>query len=265
MEHKHRIKDINPDWEKLLVDAVNKPGHLSKCYELFHSYSFGNQLLAMMQCYDREIELGPVNTFNGWKELGRTVKKGQNALQLCMPVNSKFKKEKTDKDGKKVEEDISFTKFIYPRRWFVLSQTEGDVYVAPPIPGWSKEKALKALDIEQIPYAKADGNVQGYAVHGERKIAINPVAALPNKTLFHEIAHQMLGHTDMESHNGNIPKDIKEAEAESVAYILTETLGLGGSSESRGYIQDWLKDQTLSEDSARKILSTASKILEAGK
>lgn len=35
--------------------------------------------------------------------------------------------------------------------------------------------------------------MQGYSAPG-RKIAINPLAQLLHKTLFHELAHQVLGH-----------------------------------------------------------------------
>jgi len=39
-----------------------------------------------------------------------------------------------------------------------------------------------------------NGNAQGYASPA-KQIAINPVAALPHKTMFHELAHMVLGHT----------------------------------------------------------------------
>jgi hypothetical protein len=46
---------------------------------------------------------------------------------------------------------------------------------------------LSALHIEEIPFTDTDGNVHGYAQ--KSYVAISPVAALPAKTLFHEIAH----------------------------------------------------------------------------
>ncbi len=61
------------------------------------------------------------------------------------------------------------------------------------LPEWDAERALAALDIEQIAFTETDGNCQGYAK--KRQIAINPVAQLPHKTLFHEAAHVVLGHT----------------------------------------------------------------------
>ena len=35
---------------ELLQSAVQEPGTLSNAYRQFHSYSLGNQLLAMFQC-----------------------------------------------------------------------------------------------------------------------------------------------------------------------------------------------------------------------
>jgi hypothetical protein len=72
--------------------------------------------------------------------------------------------------------------------WFVLSQTEGEEYHPPAMPEWNEQKALEALNIQRVEFEDLDGNTQGYAKRGGR-IAVSPIAALPHKTLFHEIAH----------------------------------------------------------------------------
>ena len=63
-------------------------------------------------------------------------------------------------------------------------------------------------------------------------------------------------------------KDIKEAEAEAVAYLCCATLELPGLEESRDYIQGWLgsKEQSdeFSKKSASRVFSAADKILKAG-
>jgi hypothetical protein len=106
---------------------------------------------------------------------------------------------------------------------------------------------------------------QGFAF--ERSIAINPIAQLPHKTTFHELAHIMLGHTE----EGQLvdsdltPLNIREAEAESVALICCESLQLAGAEYARGYIQTWLAGETISDRSAQKIFSAASAILKAGR
>lgn len=68
----------------------------------------------------------------------------------------------------------------------------------------------------------------------------------------------------MSDDNKKTPRDIKEVEAESVAYILCSILDLPGLTESRGYIQHWLNYQQIPEKSAQKIFSAADKILKAG-
>ena len=85
--------------------------------------------------------------------------------------------------------------------------------------------------------------------------------------MFHELAHIVLGHTaeSIMSDSEEAPKNIKEVEAESVAYILCSTLELPGIEESRGYIQSWLADEKIDDRSAQRIFSAADIILRAGK
>ena len=105
----------------LLQSAVHEPGILSQAYQQFHTYSLGNQLLALFQCHERNIAPGPINTFPGWKALGRHVRKGQKAITLCMPITVKRKAESVDPDTDEPRDVI--TRFVYKARWFVLSQT----------------------------------------------------------------------------------------------------------------------------------------------
>jgi len=97
-------------------------------------------------------------------------------------------------------------------------------------------------------------------------IAVNPVAVLPHKTRFHEIAHVVLGHTKegQLSDSESTPRDVREVEAEGVAYILCALLDLPGLHESRGYIQNWLQGAEITDKTAQRIFSAANKILEAG-
>jgi Zn-dependent peptidase ImmA (M78 family) len=108
-----------------------------------------------------------------------------------------------------------------------------------------------------------NGNCQGYA--SGHTIAINPVAALPHKTRFHELAHVVLGHTtERMNDDERTPKDIREVEAECTAYILCALLDLPGLAESRGYVQSWLAGCEISERSAQRIYKAADTIFKAG-
>ena len=52
---------------ELLQKAVTEPGTISQAYRQFHSYSLGNQLLALGQCLDRGLPPGPMATYPKWK------------------------------------------------------------------------------------------------------------------------------------------------------------------------------------------------------
>src|SRR6266700_1174347 len=144
-----------PKWSALLVEAVNKPGLIMEAYSAFHNYSIGNQILALVQCQLRGLEPGPINTFPGWQALGRTVKRGERALILCMPVTRKVREEAPESEGENGER--RFTSFMHKARWFAISQTVGDEFTPPRLPEWEADRALAALDIEQIAFTDTDG------------------------------------------------------------------------------------------------------------
>jgi hypothetical protein len=61
------------------------------------------------------------------------------------------------------------------------------------------------------------------------------------------------------------PVHIREVEAESVALICCETLGLEGAEFCRGYIQHWLRaEKEIPNHSAARIFAAATSILKAG-
>lgn len=247
------------EFSELLNRAVTEPGVILKAYSAFYGYSFGNRLLAWSQCEARGIAVGPIASFMGWKEKGRSVKKGEKAIQLCMPVTVKVAATEAG------AEDGRFTRFVYKNNWFVLCQTEGADVVAEPVPGWDAGAALVALDITEEVFAGLDGNCQGYA--RGRVIAVSPVAELPHKTRFHELGHVVLGHTSdtVLSDDDRTPRDVREVEAEAVALCCLEALGLPGADACRGYIQNWNQGNApIAERSAQRIFKAADQILKAG-
>ncbi len=245
-------------WSELLRAALTEPGLILKAYSAFHGYSLGNQVAAMIQCQMRKIEPGPINTYPGWQKLNRQVRKGEKAIWLCMPLTRKIK----DKDSK--DEQTIITNFVWKPHWFVLSQTDGEPVEMPQMPEWNKDRALAALGIEEIPFTDTNGNVQGYAQ--KREIAISSIAAMPHKTLFHEVAHVELGHTSESDFKDSeiTPKNLREVEAEAVAMLLCESLRLTGAEFCRGYIQSWLRGDVIPEKSAMKVFGAADRILKAG-
>jgi hypothetical protein len=160
-----------------------------------------------------------------------------------MPITRKHRDEEASANTDEANGQHTYTAFVHKPRWFVISQTTGDEFAPPRMPEWDADRALAALDIERIAFTDTDGNCQGYA--RKRQIAINPVAQLPHKTLFHE--------------------------AEAVAMLCCEALNLEGADYCRGYIQNWLcpalgyNGDAIPEKSAQKILRSADQILRAGR
>lgn len=249
-----------PTFAALLERAVSEPGMIARAYSAFHAFSVGNQLLAAMQCAERGLPLGPLASFQAWKGKGRHVRRGERALWLWMPLACK--RTVTQDDGTDATELV--TRFALKPHWFVYAQTEGRELEAPAIPEWDRARALSALDVAEIPFDLPDGNVQGFA--RGRAIALNPLAAMPAKTTFHELAHVLLGHTaETVSDGTTLPRNLREVEAECVALLCTESLGLAGAEFCRGYVQHWLRGDRIPEASAGRVFKVADQILRAGR
>lgn len=233
-------------WNDLVNKALTIQGSLGNTYNRFYSYSFGNQILLMWQGV-----VEPVATYKKWQELGRQVKKGSKAKAILQPVINQDETGETEIKG-----------FFMRNCLFGLSETTGDEIKLPEIQKWNKDTALKNLKIKEIPFKRIDGNVQGYA--NKNGIAINPTAVNPMKTLLHEIAHKVLGHTD----NQEMHRGIKEFQAECSAYLLMIELELSTWQElstCRAYIQDWLAGNKPTDQEIKQVFHAVEKILKAGR
>jgi len=244
-----------PEWSELLDAALTMPGSMGSTYSRFYPYSFGNQILLFMQGVDE-----PVNTYKRWAAMDRQVKRGSKAKAIMAPMIGKG----FDKDG---NEERQVKGFKLLNCLFTLSETEGDDLPEYEPAEWSKTRALGALAIQETPFTMTNGNIQGYSSGNE--LAINPVAAYPFKTLFHEIGHIVLGHTtpdaleEYATHRG-----VKEFEAEATAYLSLnelDALDQFDAAESRAYIQSWLKGATPEDASIKRVFNATDKILKAGR
>ena len=241
------------DYEAIVKQALTEPHKISQAYRLFHRYSIGNQFLAMMQLAQPE----PINTYAGWKELGRQVKKGEKAIRLLMPVTSKDK----------TTGEVNGMFFISRNNWFGLSQTEGADYVMPETPSFDMATALVNLDIKTEHFSMVNGNCQGYAKPNSKTIAVSSLAYNPLKTHLHEIAHCLLHADEIMLNDGSeLPQDVIEVEAELTAYIALTILGVTtGLEYSRGYIASWNSGNAGQKVRYGKVFSAVDKILKAGR
>jgi hypothetical protein len=261
------------DLVKVLLAALTVPGRMSNAFNRFHRYSFLNMLLVFMQTG----RLEPVANFKKWQSLGRKIISGKGSGLFIRHPKPVYKRDQAGntvygEDGKPV---IAFTMFELRPTVFQLSQTDGPELEFPPTPDWDLELALESLDIQRVPFRKADGNIEGYAY--ERKLALNPVTVSPFETAIHEIAHIVLGHTSKDR-SGDYAKHrgVMEFQAEAVALLVNRELDVDGYDEaaSRAYIQSWLGgtasdyvdgNKLVDNDVVREIFSATDKILVAGR
>jgi hypothetical protein len=253
----------------LLEQALTEPGIVSQAFRRFHRFSVGNQILAAVQLRQKcsaPVAHRELQSLEGTGSVRLQGTESALAVDADHRQTSRHQHAVSDDSGDPGSSEEVFTRFKLAPRWFSLEQTEGEAYAEPvESPHWDAEAALAALDITQEHFDYLDGNVEGYAV--QRRIAVSQLAENPHSVRFHEMAHVVLGHTlEADCHDtSSMPRSVREAEAESVAFLLCSLLELPGRDESRGYIQSWLKGGQLPERSVQRIFSASQKILEAGR
>lgn len=238
-----------------------------KAMSKFHIYSLNNVILITSQMK----EASHVASFTKWKELDRSVKKGEHGLQIFSPIiRNKLDPETkaviiNEKTGKPEKVVTGFK----PAYVFDISQTEGKELpeIARVLTGkvddFEKLKgALTKVSEVPISFEHINGRANGYYSLTEEKIVVDE--SLPEaqkiKTMVHEISHSML-HSNADDEK---ERTTKEVEAESVAYTVCNYLGLDTSDYSFGYIGGWSKDMELSElkESLSTIKDTSSRIIK---
>ncbi len=256
---------IKISFKEYLSEIYNKPSKLHEAYKLFRNYSPRNRILAESQL----LNLEPINTYKGWKELGRQVKKGSRGISLFLPVISKKKQDEEGEDENNNNPTIKLfcsAKFVMKGHWFTLSQTEGEEFKSEELPNFDVKKVLEVFGIIQEKFRSINGNCQGYATPSKNIIAINPLAFAAYKTTIHEIAHCLLHKEGVKIIDGEeLESSIKEFEAETTAYLVCCSLGKFDHLEySRGYISNWIKRDDIEEENFKRAFDTANKILKAG-
>lgn len=218
----------------------------------FHQYSFNNMMLIWIQ----RPNAGRVAGFKAWQtKFGRHVKKGAKAIWILAPNTSKGKKKVINEKGEETEEEYTYISSFRSVPVFSEHDTEGkpipdveDVveYNTDDIEGYEKmlrslEKATKsAVTYEEI----TDGS-KGYYCRTTDTITIkNDMSQAETvSVLSHEIAHSILHREGMPECEES--REVKELEAESVAYIVCRRLGFDTGKSSFGYVATWASENTM--------------------
>ncbi len=266
-DRKNEVKEIVSRLEQGVKDVFSSQNYKNFLNTMakFPRYSVNNNLLIMMQKPDAQL----CQSFTGWKEMGRYVKKGEKGIRILAPTPYKInaEQEKYDSNGKAIlgadgmpeKETVQLQLMGFKAvSTFDISQTEGKELLQLGVDELTGSvdsfdrmfEALKEISPVPVTLAAVEGNAKGYFHTVDNCIVIqkdmSDVQTL--KTLIHEIAHAKLHNKEAQ---GKLPekqsRSSMEVEAESVAYTVCQHFGIDTSDYSFGYVAGWSEGKELPE------------------
>jgi antirestriction protein ArdC len=223
----------------------------------FHRYSWGNVLLICSQRPDATHVAG----FHAWLKMRRYVRKGEKGIVILAPMVGR---KKTD-DALTEEEQTRLFGFR-AAHVFDVGQTDGD-----PLPEFATIKGdpkdyaerLERFVISRNITLKYDPGIapaKGLSSGGKITLLPELSAAERFATLVHETAHELLHRGDRRTQT---TRTVRETEAEAVAFVVCEAVGLDTNTASADYIRLYSGDKATLAESLHFIQSTAGAILTA--
>jgi len=230
----------------------------------FHNYSFGNILAIARQKPDATRVAG----IRTWNEMGRFVKKGEKGIQILAPMLGYRRNRKDtgteDQTEVKPQNVLIGFRVVYV---FDLSQTEGaqlpemEHSVSGSV-GEHRDRLIDFLSQQNIALEFSEKIAPALGVSYGGKIALLPGQSKAEEftTLVHETAHELLHKAERRTMT---TATVRETEAEAVAFIVGQAVGLEMGNASSDYIQMYAGNATLLAESLEVIQRTASAILRA--
>ncbi|AWP47844.1 hypothetical protein CCS05_13090 (plasmid) [Levilactobacillus brevis] len=239
----------------------------------FHHYSARNIDLI----YAQNPQATQVAGFKQWQTaFNRTVKRGAKAIRIAAPIIKKL----TPAEQKRL--DTTDERAIVGYRYlpvFDVSQTSGEPVLSAK--DFVKENladhqnvtslynAFKDylnqqpdLKVSEVPLATLNG-AKGYFQPSTNEIVIGgdePDNALKLKTLYHEYAHSQLH--GLKSAFKDRPRAYQETQAEAVAYVAMQNIGVDTGNYSLGYVATWAKDKAVIHNALSEIQQVSNKVIE---
>jgi antirestriction protein ArdC len=232
----------------------------------FHKYSFGNILAIARQ----RPTASHVAGFHTWKELGRFVKRGEKGIQILAPmVGHRRKRDEADRNQTQDSSAKPAPVLIGFRAVYVfdVEQTEGadlpefEHNISGEV-GEHRERLIAFLDAQNIALEYTENIAPALGVSYGGRIAILPGQSPAEEvvTLVHELAHEYLHKAERRT---KTTATVRETEAEAVAFIVGQAIGLEMGKASSDYIQMYAGNAALLAESLEVIQRTSAVILDA--
>jgi hypothetical protein len=228
----------------------------------FHRYSFGNILEIARQRPDATRVAG-IRTWNGF---GRRVKKGEKGIRIFAPMVRAKKEPEEDAapapDGKRIHIVTGF-RAVYV---FDVSQTSGDDLPEPAKAtgevGECRELLFSFLGRQgiEIEYNEAIAPAHGVSYGGRIALLPGQSPAEELATLIHEAGHELLHRGDRRAAT---TRTVRELEAEAVAFVVGQAVGLEMGTTSADYIKLYDGNPDMLAESLEAIQDASAVILAA--
>ena len=229
----------------------------------FHHYSFGNVMLIASQKPDATRVAG----FHSWKKLDRWVKKGEQGIAILAPMVGRRRRDDTANPA--VEDNDGKVRHLFGFRVvhvFDVSQTEGDE-----LPEFAGIQGDPGVGLKRLEGIVADCGIRleydfpgcgALGVSRDGSIVVRPDMP-PAETfavLAHELAHELLH--QQTGRKRQVSRTVLETEAEAVAYVVCQAMGLETTTRSSDYIQLYRGDVATLSESLDLIQKTAASLIE---
>ncbi len=231
----------------------------------FHNYSFGNILEIARQRPDATRVAG----LYAWNQLGRKVIKGQKGIRILAPMIGTRKKKDSEANNSKDPAAVNSPVLVGFRAVYVfdVSQTEGAELPAftERTRGEVGEYRERLIDFTiaqgiQLEFKESIAPAMGMSYGGRIVILPGQEPAEEFSTLVHELAHEMLHKAERRTAT---TKTVRETEAEAIAFVVSQTIGLDAGRASADYIHLYHGNAALLTESLEVIQRTAALILSA--
>ena len=229
----------------------------------FHNYSFGNILEIARQMPDASRVAG----LYAWNQLGRKVKKGEKGIRILAPMMGTRRKKDAEAEKDLTKQNQPMLVGFRAVYVFDVSQTEGAELpnlkerVTGSV-GEYRERLLDFLTAQgiELEFKESIAPALGMSYGGRIAILPGQEAAEEFSTLVHELSHEMLHKAERRTAT---TKTVRETEAEAVAFVVSQTIGLDAGRASADYIHLYHGNAALLTESLEVIQRTAALILSA--
>jgi hypothetical protein len=228
----------------------------------FHNYSFGNILEIARQKPDATRVAG----FWKWKELGRSVKKGEKGIRILAPIVGVRRKKQEEADKDITKQNAPVLVGFRSAYVFDASQTEGvELPAMREISGdvgENRDRLISFIERQGIELVFTENIAPALGMSYGGRIAILPGQSKAEEfsTLVHELAHEMLHKAERRTATTKV---VRETEAEAIAFVIGNAVGLDTGTASADYIQLYHGNASLLAESLEVIQQTSAVILAA--